>query len=145
MGTRADFYVKRDDKIKWLGSVHWDGYDVAEAEESDKCHIRYNVKQSKTEEEFTKHLDSYFSVRDDVRLPENGWPWPWEDSRTSDMAYVFDENKLRIFSWGSEIDVVKEEHGSGFDYEAVDGDDFQWPDMSDIANVTTAGFIVMSA
>jgi hypothetical protein len=32
--------------------------------------------------------------------PDRGWPWPWDDSHTTDCAYAFDAGKVWIASWG---------------------------------------------
>jgi hypothetical protein len=39
----------------------------------------------------------YLASCEDATLPADGWPWPWDDSRTTDYAYAFDEGK----AWGS--------------------------------------------
>lgn len=77
MGTRADFYVSKPEGLEWLGSIAWDGYDIG------------LVAQAETESQFRKSVSDLFAPRDDVTLPERGWPWPWNDSRLTDCAYVF--------------------------------------------------------
>jgi hypothetical protein len=146
MGTRADFYIKRESNYpEWIGSISWDGYDIRETTESDShksdrnmsC---YRVKQARTEEEYKEALEAYFSFRDDVRLPKDGWPWPWDDSCTTDKAYVFDveRGKVRMFAWGRE-------YASEEDKEAGRYPNFNWPDMTDNKNVADGGFIVFKA
>ncbi len=144
MGTRADFYIKRENEIKWLGSVAWDGYDIHEMEELDSHTSAQNmscwkVKQAKTEEEFQLAVNNYFSLRDDARLAEDGWPWPWEDSNTTDRAYVFDKDKVRFFAWGDEYTGLLNGDGD----PVMEQPDFEWPDMKDIQNVTDGGFIIL--
>lgn len=143
MGTRADFYLKNEQGLKWLGSVHWDGYDVAEARQTDKYPTPFNVLSASREDEFINSLEEYFKKRDDVRRPEHGWPWPWENSKTTDMSYVFQDNKCQVYSWGQPVEVCEDEDG-GFDYKELDEPQISWPDMSEAANVTDAGFIVIS-
>ena len=135
MGTRADFYIRKDGALKWLGSVALDGYDVDEAEETwatrnDRGRACWALKNVETESDFTAALQFYFEMRDDVTDPvEHGWPWPWEDSRTTDYAYVFEGNKLRRFAWGKEII-------PGDDESERPEPDGGWPDMTNIQDVT---------
>jgi hypothetical protein len=149
MGTRADFYIKRDAALEWLGSVAWDGYDVQEmtqgnSDESERNKSCWNVKNATTEDEFKQAVEAYFSHRDDVRLPTEGWPWPWNDSRTTDRAYVLDHGKVRIFGFGGEYAGERDEEGDEVRREKHETD-FEWPDMSDAKNVTDGGFIIMRA
>lgn len=80
MGTRADFYVGRDAGAEWIGSIAWDGYrdgiDAAVLTATDEASYREAVK-------------AFFASRDDVTLPEQGWPWPWDDSSITDCSYWF--------------------------------------------------------
>lgn len=149
MGTRADFYIKTGTELEWIGSVSWDGYDVHECQRADTSAT--SVRKADSEKDFRHALEVYFNERDDVRLAENGWPWPWEDSCTTDMSYVFDTQlgKTRCFSWGKELkpfdpNMEPEERDDEHD-EAELPSDFKWPDMSEIAKVTDAGFIIISS
>jgi hypothetical protein len=38
--------------------------------------------------------------RSDGTLPEQGWPWPWEDSCTTNYAYAFDDGKIWVSCFG---------------------------------------------
>lgn len=91
MGTRADFYVGNGKEAKWLGSIAWDGYPDGIADD---------VLAAKTEQEFTAALESFFSKRDDVTLPEYGWPWPWNDSNTTDYSYAFFAGGVKASPFG---------------------------------------------
>jgi hypothetical protein len=144
MGTRADFYVRKGADLEWIGSVAWDGYDIAEMTEEAALKSERNrscaaVKLAKTEPEFRNAVTLYFSHREDVVLPEDGWPWPWEDSLTTDMAYVFDGDRTRVFPWGGKY-AAEEGDDSGGDIP-----DFEWPNMKEIMNVKDAGFIIIGA
>lgn len=84
MGTRADFYVRRDREVKlraedWLGSIAWDGYPSGLPDE---------LREATTEEAYRAEV-AKLATREDWTRPEDGWPWPWNDSRTTDYAYVF--------------------------------------------------------
>lgn len=84
MGTRADFYIKEKEKLTWLGSIAWDGNPGSVAPE---------LLSAKTQAGFAKQLEKFLAPREDTTMPEQGWPWPWNDSRTTDYAYAFDVEK----------------------------------------------------
>lgn len=85
MGTRADFYVGRGEKAKWLGSIAWDGYPDG---------IGKKILETKTIKDYTKQVSVFLLGREDGTFPKDGWPWPWEDSHTTDYAYAFDKGKV---------------------------------------------------
>ena len=89
MGTRADFYVGRGLGAKWLGSIAWDGYEVSD-----------EILKAKTEADFNTALAAFLGGRGDATYPKNGWPWPWEDSNTTDYSYAFDDGRTWITSFG---------------------------------------------
>lgn len=128
MGTRADFYVKNIDGLEWLGSIAWDGYPGG---------IDRPVLAATTEPEFRTALTAFFDGRDDVTLPERGWPWPWNDSNTSDYGYVFFDG----------VGVVHRSFGDGTLISLADADGreelapvtFDYPDMSARKNVRLDG------
>src|SRR5690606_33999204 len=95
------------------------------------------LKNVADETGFLAALRSYFESRDDVTLPDDGWPWPWDDSTTTDRAYVFDRGRLMRYAWGKEI--IGEDDADG---EPEGG----WPNMTQIKNVTLgnrSGMIVV--
>lgn len=105
MGTRADFYIGTGENAEWLGSVAWDGYEWYE----DKgCPLM----KATNEEEYRAALKKIAKDRDDWTNPDQGWPWPWKDSGTTDYVYYFDSGKV----------------------SAEDRHD--WPNMEDRQNVT---------
>jgi len=132
MGTRADFYVGRGEKAEWLGSIAWDGYPDG---------IDPKLLKSETEEDYRYNLKQFFEEREDVTLPENGWPWPWEDSRTTDYAYAFDVGKVWASCFGNKwFNPLKKEPKHKEVKEAV------FPNMKSIQKVTLgkrSGVIVM--
>lgn len=89
MGTRADFYVGRGEKAEWIGSVAWDGYVQA---------IPEDILLTSSEEEFRQQVTQFLTGRDDKTTPDMGWPWPWEDSNTTDYTYAFDPQEGRVFA-----------------------------------------------
>lgn len=86
MGTRADFYSGRGKDAEWLGSIGWDGYPSG---------ISDDIKNAKTDGEFRKAVERFIRKEDGIH-PREGWPWPWEDSNTTDYSYAFDGSV-----WGS--------------------------------------------
>lgn len=91
MGTRADLYVGRGESAEWLGSITWDGYPSG---------IDTPVLTASTEQEYRAEVAEFFATRDDVTLASEFWPWPWEDSRTTDYAYAFEGGKVFASSFG---------------------------------------------
>ena len=89
MGTRADFYIGRGDKAAWIGSIAWDGYPDGLKDTG--------ILKADTETRFVDTVKKFAAKRDDWTKPQDGWPWPWDDSRTTDYAYAFDGKKV----WGS--------------------------------------------
>jgi hypothetical protein len=92
VGTRADFYVGRGEHAEWIGSIGWDGYPpgidapVFASEDADTYRIRV--------EEFLRNNEGIF--------PNEGWPWPWDTSHTTDYAYAFDGGKVYGSCFGGE-------------------------------------------
>lgn len=91
MGTRADFYVGRGEQAEWLGSIAWDGHP-----ESQPSRLLYAT----TERQFRAEVEIYLSERDDATNPEQGWPWPWDDSHTTDYSHAFEDNKVWATCFG---------------------------------------------
>lgn len=123
MGTRADFYIKKADEkeLIWIASIAWDGYPDG---------IDKYVLQSKTATEYISELQKFLSTRDDVTLPKDGWPWPWDDSNTTDFAYCFHKGKVYANNFGD---------GWRNPYSKAENPKILWrhkyPDMKDIKNV----------
>lgn len=83
MGTRADFYIGRGKKAEWLGSIAWDGSDIPR-----------KLRHAKTEADFRAALARFVKTRDDWTKPEDGWPWPWDDSTLTDEVWAFDGDRV---------------------------------------------------
>lgn len=87
MGTRADFYVGSNDRrARWVGSVAYDG---------DPMNFRFLLK-CRTAREFRAALTAEFRTRDDATFAKDGWPWPWDDSNTTDYAYRFSRGNVWV-------------------------------------------------
>lgn len=122
MGTRADFYVKQIDKdeIDWLASIAWDGYPDG---------IEKTILHSQEINEYLKALKHFLDNRDDVTYSEDGWPWPWETSATTDFAYLYDQilGKVLVFNRNNEW----------FDVKRYLEDDFDIDDAEELIMETT--------
>lgn len=91
MGTRADFYVGRGEDAEWLGSIAWDGYPEG---------IDQAVLEATKEPRYREAVAHLIRTREDGTEPSMGWPWPWENSATTDYAYAFDEGKVWASCFG---------------------------------------------
>lgn len=92
MGTRADFYVGRGAEAEWLGSIAWDGYPDGVAKP---------ILRAETEGAFRESVTAFLGQRDDGTTPDQGWPWPWDDSGTTDYSYAFDDAATHASCFGS--------------------------------------------
>jgi hypothetical protein len=90
MGTRCDFYVGRGTKAEWLGSIAWDG-------DPRNC---TTVIRAESEVGFRENVATLLAAREDGTTPDRGWPWPWNDSRTTDYACAFDDGKVWASCFG---------------------------------------------
>jgi hypothetical protein len=134
MGTRADFYVGQGKDAEWIGSISWDGYPDAIADE---------VLQAIDADSFRAAVASFFSSRTDVTLPEHGWPWPWNDSGTTDYSYWHFDGKTMGSSFGRALFPCDEEPEEQDDFKSL-----VMPDMTDRKNVaigSRSGLIVIGA
>jgi hypothetical protein len=133
MGTRADFYVGKGKDAEWIGSIGWDGYPDG---------VNDEVLEAADESAFRAAVATFFASRGDVTLPEHGWPWPWNDSSTTDYSYWHFDGK----TWGSSF-------GRALfpcDQEEPEDDDgiecHEMPDMSARKNVafgSKSGLIIV--
>lgn len=128
MGTRADFYVGRGKDAEWLGSVAWDGYPTG----FDDNQALFDAT---TEEEYRAAVAAELDGREDATKPEDGWPWPWDDSNTTDYAYAFDGGKVYGSSFGgSWFDAANARDDDGDEEDG--GEPAVFPNMKDRQNVT---------
>lgn len=121
MGTRADFYIGEGKDAEWLGSVAWDGYEWANKPEC--C-----LMTAKTEGEFRDALLEVSKERGDWTSPDMGWPWPWNDSLTTDFTYSFHGGKTNVYNWGLPYDPENP--------DAEPEEIIEWPNMASVKNVT---------
>lgn len=132
MGTRADFYVGRGDTAEWLGSIAWDGYPAG---------LPLRLLTSPSEEDYRRDISDFLDEREDATRVENGWPWPWKDSRTTDYAYAFHENNVWACPFGyywydaADDDPNVDDEGEPTITEKT----AVFPDMTAVQNVTLGG------
>ena len=128
MGTRADFYVGLGVEAEWLGSIAWDGYKIPN-----------EVMQAQDESDYRSAVRLFIASRDDGTTPDDGWPWPWDDSGTTDFAYMWTDEKVHIFDFGHAVDEIDDDYDD-------DAPKAPFPDMSGGKGVTfgpRSGIIVL--
>lgn len=151
MGTRADFYVGNDpETMEWLGSMAYDGYCIHDAKEwwDDNAS---KVAFATTEQDFRASVRQL--MQDDIEYhgtsPEQGWPWPWEDSRTTDYAYCFVDCKVLCYLFGhGPVDIGKPFCNSDGDFLRGLHKKAKFPDMTARQKVTLgerSGLMFLSA
>src|ERR1700740_2956843 len=118
--------------MEWLGSIAWDGHP-------DR--IPPDVIRATSDVVFRANVARFLDGRDDSTRPEHGWPWPWDDSRTTDYAYTVREGAVHASPFGHEwfrVDPEAEDYGEP-EYEYEDPKVTDFPDMSARKNVRFDG------
>ena len=119
---------------EWLGSIAWDGYPLGVPQDLLLC---------SNEHFFREEVARFILSKDDGTTPKDGWPWPWEDSRTTDYAYAFDLGKVWASSFGTEwFDPLGPEPEDDLPKTA------EFPDMTDRQNITfgkRSGVLIFSS
>lgn len=124
MGTRADFYVGRGKSAEWIGSIAMDGYPSG---------IAAKVKSAATEAEYRAAVAAFFADRNDATRPADGWPWPWNDSGTTNYTYAFDGEAVYASNFGYGWRKAKRLRD---DVEFDESKTAEFPDMSAVKKVT---------
>jgi len=135
MGTRADFYVGRGKNAEWLGSVAWDGYPGG--------FDRQGLMDATNEDGFRAAVAAELASRDDATTVENGWPWPWKDSHTTDYAYAFDGGTVHASAFGSSWFNPREEEPEDLDEHVP-----EFPNMAErqaVASGVRSGLLVLGS
>jgi len=129
MGTRADFYVGRGLEAEWLGSIGWDGYPAGIGPEV--------LAGSTSEETWRSAVAALLDADESASTPADGWPWPWEDSRTTDWSYAWDDGvwcSCFGYRWVTPIESDDDDYpGENEKKEAI------FPNMEERAAVTFGG------
>lgn len=107
MGTRADFYIGRGEQAEWLGSTAFDGYPEGVAQFVDDKGMATRgepqnspILTAAEEKKYRDAVASFLAADDYSTTPDQGWPWPWEDSRTTDYSYAFEDGKVWACCFG---------------------------------------------
>lgn len=136
MGTRVDFYVGRGESAEWLGSYPFDGYPYGVFSDSDEMFVEPPV----TEGEWRQWVARFLAAGGDrSTTPDLGWPWPWENSQTTDYAYAWDDGAIYGSCFGHRwfrVDPTAERWGEDDDDRSDKSAVF--PDMTD-RKATTLG------
>jgi hypothetical protein len=134
MGTRADFYVGRGEGAVWLGSIAMDGHPDSHVQD-------HKLAECDDELHFRARVANLLADVSHSTLPEQGWPWPWKNSHTTDYAYTFADGKALVSCFGQEwsplagyIEMTEEQHDALAD-KAADVP----RDMSAIASMAEPG------
>jgi hypothetical protein len=136
MGTRADFYIGSGPTAEWLGSVAFDGYEWDEEPDSP-------LMRASTAEEFRMAVAAIGLAREDFTSPERGWPWPWDNSHTTDYAYMLIDGAVKAYCFGSECFINEQGEHDTREEKTAD-----FPDMSARKNVTfgaRSGVVIVGA
>jgi len=99
-----------------------------------------------SEQSYKDFVRGFLAGRKDGTFPEMGWPWPWEDSRTTDFAYAFDDGVVWTSCFGSEWVNYLENQGKEELFENLP-ETAIFPNMKKIQKVTLgkrSGVIVFS-
>lgn len=96
MSTRADFYIGMGKDATWLGSVGMDGDPKSIAEE-----LSFTAQTTiADEDDWVESVAVVFRDHIEHTLPERGWPWPWDDSQTTDYAYTLFYGQVWVSNYG---------------------------------------------
>lgn len=120
MGTRADFYAGKGENMVYMGSIAYDGMPDS---------IDHEFLNAKTFYNYILLLDEFLSKRSDATFAKDGWPWPWDDSNTTDYAYTMDKGQVWVTSFGDRWIPVK----------YLLDEPAEFPDMSDKKNLAPIG------
>ena len=135
MGTRVDFYIGKGADAEWIGSVGNDGYRPIKGQAPG---VGYALINAKSERAFRSAVTRLFNKFSDHVPAKMGWPWPWDDSGTTDCSYWFFDGKVWDVHCKFEpcgpvwvpCDEPEPEGDVGTKYEKV-----VYPNMSAIRNV----------
>ncbi len=134
MGTRADFYVGKGKDAEWLGSIAWDGYREG---------ISESILAATSEQFYRKAVADFLAERNDGTTPDMGWPWPWDDSGTTDCSYWFFDGKVwdatgrpEIYTPCTEEAPDQDEDEDAYEAWREGKERVEFPDMSARKNVT---------
>jgi hypothetical protein len=117
--------------------------------------IDAQVLNCTSEPAFRHAVADFLAGRDDATQVEMGWPWPWDDSCTTDFAYAFDSGEVFASCFaGCWLNAAKyDELGTAMDeseqevLEALTSKPAVFPNMADRKRMTLgkrSGLIVLT-
>ncbi|MFC6091596.1 DUF4192 domain-containing protein [Saccharothrix lopnurensis] len=93
----ADFYLGHDTRRRWLGTLQGptDPYSLNETA------IGRQLVEATTPDTFTTAVTDLLHASSELdnvlcHLPDDGWPWPWRNSRHADWIYTFDGTRVWV-------------------------------------------------
>lgn len=135
MGTRVDFYVGRGEQAEWLGSYPFDGNPEGVFGDNPDVLGTPPATEQQWREWVTEFLGG--DNADIATLPEDGWPWPWANSQSTDYAYAWDAGTIYGSSFGHRwfaVDLTAENYGE--DEDRASDKSAIFPDMTGRQAVT---------
>lgn len=133
MGTKADFYVGPTAE-GWLGSIAYDGRPK---DKEKRAGVPRALLAAKSEKSFRRAVAKLLATCEYATKPKQGWPWPWEDSSTSDCGYAF--FKGRVWMAQSKVCGERGKLWSNPLTRKLTRMPVQWPDMSAKMKVASLG------
>lgn len=97
-----------------------------------------------SKQEYNEAVQNFLDSRDDATKPEQGWPWPWDDSRTTDYAYAFRDGQVVAWCFGRGPFLAAEAQPE----ELGEGKNTCFPNMAEQKKMTMgkrSGLIVFTA
>lgn len=90
MGTRADFYVGTGRDAEWIGSIEYDGHPDWKM---------IDMQRARSERAFRHEVAKILRRKNHCGIrPSNGWPWPWDTSDITDVAYAYcSDGRVRVW------------------------------------------------
>lgn len=144
MGTRVDFYSGRGETAEWLGSYPFDGYPQGVFEGAQEL-----FGESLSDEDWRAFVAWFLAKNGDrSTTPDQGWPWPWENSQTTDYAYACDDGQIYGSCFGHKwFEVNPDDENWGEDEDDASDKSAIFPDMTTAKAVTygpRSGLIIIS-
>ena len=117
MGTRADFYIEKDKKLRRLGSIHWDGYPRE---------IPYQILSSTKEINFLENVEKFLRTKEDGTISVDDQLIPY----ITDFSYVFSKGKVYASHFGKFwFDPIKYLHSNNMKYSKREVDIPEFPKL----------------
>ena len=113
MGTKADFYLEKQNKLIWFGSLFKNGQPW-----NIPLNILIQINSILFEEEVVSFLETTDSV---LRQNKEEWPWIWADSRMTDYSYIFIHDQVFAYISGNPkvFDPISIIQGEDLNYASI--------------------------